>query len=80
MRFTSVFPPKKYTEWNLYLLREFLDFISGVDHNDIVFADEIPMAEIETNCRVRRDLVVGDVPANVSARANSRFATISLRP
>jgi len=72
MRYTSIFPPKKFSEENYLLLDEYLTFISGVDHKRLVFADEKPMSESETYAAVRRDPFTGHVPHNVYDNVNAR--------
>lgn len=67
MRLTSLFPPKKYTDRNIQLLSDYIDFILQVDdHTKIIFADEKPMREADSFGRVRRDVMSGEVPPNVS--------------
>jgi transposase len=74
MRFTSLFPPKKFSDRNIQLTKEYIDFIIEVkDHRCIVFADEKPMREADSFTTVRRDPCTGAVPANISEKANVRF-------
>jgi transposase len=62
-----MYPPKKYTDRNLQCLRDYLEFLeTWDDHKDFVFADEKPMVEADTYGRVRRDIITGEVPPNVS--------------
>ena len=72
MRFTSKFPPQKYSERNNQLLEDYLAFMMEVeDHTRLVFADEKPMKEVDLTGQVRRDPFTGEIP-HVTCNANAR--------
>jgi hypothetical protein len=74
MRFISLFPPKKFSDRNIQLTKEYIDFLLELkDHRCIVFADEKPMREADSFTTVRRDPYTGTVPVNISEKANVRF-------
>ena len=73
MRKTSIFPHKKGSPEVMEYLDCYINFMINVrDHSRIVFSDEKPMKEIDIFGCVRRDLVTGEVPANLCSTVNSR--------
>ena len=63
MRKTSIFPHKKYTLHNLYKINNYINFVSNLNPNRLVFTDEKPLQGNEIfRGRVRRDPITGETP------------------
>ena len=64
MRATSRYPTARNSLQTYIQVCEYLDFMSQVDHQKLVFSDEKPMKDIMVYRTVRRNPLEGDTPAH----------------
>ena len=63
MRKTSIFPHKKYTLYNLTRINNYINFVSNLNPNRLIFTDEKPLQGNEIlKGRVRRNPITGETP------------------